>query len=239
MAKVVILKTQLNMTDGDAVTIYKDGIHFKTFSFHELHIDTSALKFNRTGYRWFDWSYSAKDTTYLQRKMEYSPAYLEGDTLFLIAADNQLISIKIPTGKIISRQPAYETLILHPDYPLIKLTRKIYKVRYPEGLPKLKGGKTVEHGLAELLHLQPSEGNQDSASLQIYFRSFLINKQGKCEDVDANPSKRSGIRNYFEHEYDHQLGDEIEKWIMQQTFVTRTIPRRLKKFQYSTLVYLK
>jgi hypothetical protein len=227
--------------DGKAVNIYKDGILFKTIDFIELKIDTSKIKINEFG-NWFAWNYKFDDTTKddLKKKMYQHPAFIENDKLFLITSDNQLIGIQIATGQITDRQNAYETLKQKSSWTPTTFKRKYKKVKYPDKflLPELQNGKTIDQGLAELLNKKISDGDRDSAVIQIYFHTLLINKEGKCEDVYTSPSIRKDT-NKDSYIDDPKLKIEIEDWIKQQTFKTNSFPRGFQKFKYTDFVYLK
>lgn len=227
--------------EGEAINVYKDGKLIKTINFNELNIDTSKINLLDVG-NWFGWNYSINDTTkdVLKKKMYQHPAYIEKDKLYLITADNQLIAIEVATGQITNQQNAYETLKQKNNWTHSTFKRKYKKVKYPDKflLPKLQNGKTIDQGLAELLNKKTSYIDKDSAVIQIYFHTLLINKEGKCEDVYTTPSTRNDIKkdNYID---DPKLKIEIEDWIKQQKFKTNTIPRGFLKFKYSDFVYLK
>src|SRR5690554_1900040 len=228
--------------DGKAVNIYKDGKLFKTIDFKELKIDNSKIKVNNYGNQ-FSWNYSINDSikNKLKMKMYQHPAFIEENKLYLISVDNQLISIEIETGNIIDRQNAFEILKLKTNWKPNTIKRKYKKVKYPDKffLPNLQNGKSIDKALSELIDMRTTEGDKDSALLQIYFHTLLINKDGKCEEVYVSPSRRSDLKNDFYDEVDKQLKTEIEKWVMGQTFNTKTIPNKFLKYKYSDFVYLK
>ena len=174
-------------------------------------------------------------------KMYQHPAFIEENKLYLISVDNQLISIEIETGNIIDRQNAFEILKLKTNWKPNAIKRKYKKVKYPDKffLPNLQNGKSIDKALSELIDMRTTEGDKDSALLQIYFHTLLINKDGKCEEVYVSPSRRSDLKNDFYDEVDKQLKTEIEKWVMGQTFNTKTIPNKFLKYKYSDFVYLK
>jgi len=227
--------------DGEAIKIYKDGKLFKTINFNELNIDSSKIKVNESG-NWFAWNFNLSDTTKddLKIKMYQHPAFIESEKLCLITADNQLITIKVATGQITNRQNAYEIIKEKSNWKPLTFKRKYKKVKYPDKflLPELQNGKTIEQGLAELLKKRISDGDGDSAVIQIYFHTLLINKEGKCEDVYTSPSVRKDAEkdNYID---DQKLKIEIEDWIKLQTFKTKTFPKGFQKFKYTDFVYLK
>lgn len=227
--------------DGKAVNIYKDGKLFNTIYFTELKIDTSKIEIGEFR-NWFTWNFSIHDTTKdaLKKKMYEHPAFIEDDKLYLITADNQLIEIKVKTGEITGRQNAYEVIRQKSNWTPTVFKRKYKKVKYPEKflLPELQNGKKIEQGLAELLNKKICNGDRDSAVIQIYFHTLLINKEGKCEEVYTSTSTRKDTKkdNYID---DPKLKIEIEDWIKQQVFKTNTFPRGFQKFKYMDFVYLK
>jgi hypothetical protein len=227
--------------DGKAVNIYENGKLFKTIDFSELKIDTSKIKVNEFG-NWFSWNYSGVDTTKdaLKKKMYQHPAFIENNKLYLITADNQLIAIEVATGQVTYQQNAFETLKQKTNWTPTTFKRKYKKVKYPDKflLPELQNGKTIDQGLAELLNKRISDGDRDSAVIQIYFHTLLINTEGKCEVVYTSPSVRKATKkdNYID---DPKLKIEIEDWIKQQTFKTKTFPKGFQKFKYTDFVYLK
>ena len=87
-------------------------------------------------------------------------------------------------------------------------------------------GKTIGQGLAEFLNKRLTTGDRDSATIQIYFHTLLINKEGKCELVYVSPSIRDDNKKDFMHfGNDAKLEEVIEDWVKQQTFKTTTIQR--------------
>lgn len=226
--------------DGKAINIYKDGKLYKTIDFTELKIDTSKIKVNVSG-SWFSWNYNLNDTTKdaLKKKMHQHPAFIENDKLYLITTDNQLIAIEIATGQITNRQNAYEELKQKSNWTPTTFKRKYKKVKYPEKflLPELQNGKTIAQGLAEHLNKRISNGERDSAVIQIYLHTLLINKEGKCEDVYSSPSTRKEKKDNYTD--DPQLKIEIEHWLKQQTFNTKTFPKGFQKYKYTDFVFLK
>jgi len=229
--------------EGKAINIYKDGTLFKTISFTELKIDTSMIKMY--GGSWFVWKYNLNDTTTdgLEKKMNQHSAFIENEKLYLITADNQLISIDVTTGQFTNLQNAYKLLKEKTIWKPTRIKRKYKKVKYPDKfiLPKLENGKTVQQGLAELLNMRVAEDYKDSVIVKIYFHTLLINKVGRCEIVYVSPEKRIDFnyKNDFNYKDDPKLKEEIEEWIKQQTFKTNKFPRDFQKYKYTSFIYLK
>lgn len=225
--------------DGDAVRIFKDGKLLKSIDFTELNVDSSKIEIAKHGNR-FAWNYNVPDNTKdkLKVKMKKYPAYIEGSTLNLITADNQLISIDIASGKITDSQNAYETLKVKSNWKPTTITRKNIKVDYPEKflLPKLENEQALEQGLAAFLNKEITD--RKSAEIKIYIHTLLINKSGKCEYLSCSPDIRQDTVN-DNFIYSAELTTKIENWIMQQTFKTDDFPKDFQKFKYTDFIYLK
>lgn len=227
--------------EGEAVHIYKGGQLMKTIHFSELKIDTSRIYVN-SDRNFFDWNYRVSNTEKdkMKLKMYRYPTFIEHDTLYLITADDQLIAIDIASGEIVVRRDAYETLKQKADWKPTRLKREYQKVKYPEQflLPDLYDGRTFEQALATFLGT--SVADRDSALIQLYVHTLLINKNGRCEDVYVSPYTRSDAqKNFPPMSNDEVLKGKVEKWIRQQTFATKTMPTGFPKYKYSDFVYLR
>ena len=240
--QIVPNSDQINTFLGNVINIYKNGIPLKNITLDELKIDPSKYILNQ--YRGiFYCNFTVIDTTKdkLKLKMARNSIFTEGNNLYLIAADNQLITIDMLSGEIINRQNAYETLKDKLFWKRNPIKRKYQKVKYPDQflLPNLQSGETIEQGLAKHLNRKVSDYNRDSALIQIYIHTLLINKEGKCEEVSVSPTIRKDILTDFEFNYDKELKAEIEEWLRSQTFITSTFPKDFSKYKYTDFVYLQ
>lgn len=167
--------------------------------------------------------------------------YVQENSLFILTNQKTIVKLdfanltinKIPFGNIVPN-----IKIFNP--PTLK--RKYKKIKYPNHflLPELIDGKTIEQGLTEFLNKRVSVGERDSATIQIYFHTLIINIQGKCELVYVSPSIRDDLKKGFMYfENDNKLKGLIEGWIKRQTFKTTTIPKDFLKYKFEAFVYLK
>jgi hypothetical protein len=227
--------------DGKAINIYKDGKLFKSILFSELGIDTSKINYAHIG-NWFTWNFKKSDSNRneIKIKMEGVPFFYDQRHLFVISADEQLIKIDLSSGLLVSREPAYEALIRLNNWSSGLTDRKYEKVNYPEKffLPKLKVGKSIGKSLAKFLG-KTVANDKDYAVYQVYFHTLLINKQGKCEYVYVSTEKRSDLKKPFTFNSDNSLKSEIESWIKEQVFDTRSFPKGYLKYKYTDFLYLK
>lgn len=232
--------SELTKFNGKAIYIYKEGKLINSIDLNELNIDSSKIKVNEIG-NWFTWNYSVNEAKEdaLQQKMSKHSAFIENDSFFLITADNQLIEIDVTTGKVTRQENAYEILKQRSHWSPKSLKRKFKKVNYPNKflLPLLQNGKSIDESIAVLLNKNVASGDSDSAVIQIYFHTLLINKEGKCEKVYLSISIKSDSKNANLDKL--KLKIEIEEWLKQQTFKTSTFPKGFPKYKNSNFVYFK
>lgn len=169
--------------------------------------------------------------------------YVQGNSLFVLT--NQNIVVKLDFADMTIQQIAFNKVIPNlRTFSPPTLKRKYKKIKYPDKflLPELFDGKTIGQGLAEFLNkrLTTTTEDRDGATIQIYFHTLLINKEGKCELVYVSPRIRNDNKKDFMHfGNDEKLKEEIEGWIKQQTFKTTTIPKEFFKYKFEDFVYLK
>ncbi len=166
--------------------------------------------------------------------------YVDGNSLYVLTNQNMLVKLdfsemsiqKISLDKVIPNLRRFSP-------PTIK--GKYHKIKYPVKflLPELINGKTIGEGLAEFLNKRLATKDSDSATIQIYFHTLLINKEGKCELVYVSSIVRNDIKKDFMYfRNDVKLEKVIEDWIKQQTFKTTNIPRDFYKYKFSDFVFL-
>jgi len=230
-----VIREEENEPDAKVIHIYDQGVLLKTIAFSDLRVDRSKVRTNTNG-GWLAWDYVAPelDGTTLQTRMAKHPDFVEGDRLCLIAADGQLIEIRIPTGEVVARSVAEVPLAQRADWNPPSIKRRYERVKYPEKffLPSLEDGRTLEKATADMLGMLVAERDEQRADLEVYLHTLMINRQGRCEVVYATVTPLGGKKP------DGVLQGQYVTWIQQQAFETRTIPRGFSKFKYSGFLRL-
>ncbi len=221
---------------GEVVRIYKNGLPYKSVKFSQLQIDTSTIRTDRLN-NWFSWYYkiSKFSTDDLEIKMNKHPAFIENDRLYLITTDNQLIEIEIEKAEVISRAKAYETLKQRNDWTPLVYEKEYQYVKYPKSFeyPNLRNGKTFNNGFKKLLSKSPYGGSGDTVISSVYFVYFLLNKNGKCEEVSFKLDGHDVDRKkWIPHFKNAQLEADITNWTKKQRFDTKLIPKGFNKFNF-------
>lgn len=220
--------------DGASISIYDMGQPLRRIMFSELGIDGESM--HRFGFRRFTWRYGAAEPTgsQIEARMARQPAFMDGDRLCLIASDEQLIEVSIPSGAIVGRSMARETLGSRDSRRPQQVKRKYVRTKYPEKffLPKLKDGRSLDLAASSIAKIDATQDTVRIPEIQVYLHTLLINRQGRCEVVHASVSegKMGGAQ--------HQLEQDLSRWLQQQEFDTRTIPRGFDKFKYTGFLTL-
>jgi hypothetical protein len=231
----IVIKEKENEPDARVIHIYDQGVLHHSIAFGDLRVDRSKVLTNTQG-GWFAWNYTApeQDASALLQKMAKHPAFVEGDRLCLIAADGQLIQIHIPSGDFVGRSTAAETLDKRLDWSPSTFKRKYERVKYPDKffLPPLKDGNSLGNAVAELLGMVASD-EYDEVDLNIYLHTLLINDQGRCELAYITVTPKQGMDTAT-----GALEELLVAWMKEQSFDTRSMPRRFPKFKYSDFIRL-
>lgn len=219
----------VNRFEGKAIKVYKKGRLEKTIDFKDLQIDKSIIESN---YNQFYWGPKDKEIKV--------PAIIQNDTLKLISIDTSEIIIALQDLKIdkhqlnINRQQYFSSL---------KVKRKITlkKRGLPDKfiLPLLDTEESIESKLADYLEYSPADNERDSARLQIYIHTLLIDENGSCVQCYVTPTLRETTTIDFGYEPDKDLKKRIEDWLMSQQYQTKLIPRWTDKYGFSDFIYLK
>lgn len=219
----------LGRLEGDAINIYKSGIKVKTFDFKDFGIDPDKVSIN---YGRFYWGTQDKEIK--------APAIIQNDTLRIITIDSSeiIVSLKdfiLDKQKLTQKEKQY--------FSNLKTKRKL-NVR-KRGLPKMfllplfDSKVTIESGLANYLDYLPADNERDSAKLQIYIHTLLIDKTGRCVLCYVTATLRESTSIDFGYEPDKDLEKKIEDWLMKQSYQTKLIPRWTDKYGFTDFIYLK
>jgi hypothetical protein len=219
--------------DGGTIRVYDEGILLKTISFSELAVPLASAYVNEASDR-LSWNFETSEDDPLLVKMAKYPAFVEGDTLYLITADDQLIKVHMPTGAIAGRSVASVTLVVRKAWDPQGVKRKYERVKYPDKffLPPLKDGRSMAEATASLFGMTAMEEHKRDADLVIYVHTLLLNDHGRCELVYATVASKEGKVD------DQELKRRFEAWVFEQVFDTRSMPRKSPKFKYSGFVFL-
>lgn len=220
----------LGRLEGPAIKIYKSGIHIKTFDFKDLKINAENISVN---FGHFNWRIKDKEIQ--------TPAIIQNNTLLIAAIDSSEIIIPLTNFTNINKKKL--TPEKHNFYSGLKVKRKyiLKKQGLPDKflLPLLNNKKTIEAELSNYLGYVPTGSERDSAKLQIYIHTLLIDKKGKCVLCYVTVNLRETTSVDFGNERDKGLENKIEDWLKNQAYQTKLIPRWTDKYGFIDFIYLK
>ena len=181
--------------------------------------------------------------------------YVQNNSLFVLTNQNTVVKLDMNTLSL-EILPMEKAIPNKENFKPPKIKVQYKKVRYPDKyfkysnageaffLPKLKNGKIIEEGIAELLCKKVGNDDSDSAVIELYFHTLLITKEGKCDEVYVSISQKAANEKKFPLKYPPDEEDVllkliVEQWIMEQEFETKTLPKGFLKYAYSDFRYLK
>ena len=224
---------------------YYDSDDYSDFYFYKTYSEPN-YEYKNYDYDYYK-GYKLRTIDRIEQNLFKNSIYVQNNSLFALTNQRTVIKIDFNT-LIIEKFPITEIIPNRKEFnpPKTKITYK--KIKYPQFvLPNLKSGKSVIRNLAELLDKKAAYNREDSAVIQIYFHTLLINKEGKCEDVYLSVAQKAAYEKDFPYnhpwnppnEEDENLKLKIKQWVMEQTFDTKTIPKGFQKYKYSDFIYLK
>jgi hypothetical protein len=219
----------LGRLEGEAIKVYKSGINIKTFNFQDLGINSEKISVN---YGQFYWG--------IQDKEIETPAIIQNDTLRIATVDSSEIIIPFNDLKFYKQKLTTDR---HKYFSTLQVKRKvsIKKRGIPNKflLPLLDSKETIESKLADYLGYLSADNERDSAKLQLYVHTLLIDRNGKCALCHVTATLRETTSIDFGYEPDKELEKKIEDWLMRQIYQTKFIPRWTDKFGFTDFIYLK
>jgi hypothetical protein len=224
--------------DGSAIKIYEKGRLKHEFKFSQFNIDTSAITINRK-VGWFSWIFQLPLKNDIENTKANLPFYYKGDTLFFIGSNQNLISISISKGKVLSNAP-FDMKTKTNTWNVVAIKREYQIKDYPEqfSLPKLASGASLEQGLAKYLN-KNAVSKKENAIYQVYIYTLLLDSRGKCERAYVSAVKRESVSEPFGFKDDVNLVSVIEKWLEGKVYNTDLVPKGFPKYKFADFVYLK
>lgn len=175
-----------------------------------------------------------------QEKFIYSNSiYVHDNSLFVLT--NQNMVVKLDFEEMTVQQIPFNKLI--PDkknYNPPKFNRRYKKVKLPDMFdqPNMKDGRSFEKGVADLFKLIVPD-NTNEKSFCVYINYLVLNKEGKCIDFYGEVNDER-ISNYFSEESKNkEMTEKLNKWVKEQTFDTKLIPKGFDGYSFLCIVNLK
>lgn len=177
---------------------------------------------------------------YEREKAIYSNyIYVIDNSLFVLT--NQNFVVKLDFAEMTIQQIPFDKII--PDkknYNPPKLIRNYKKTKLPEKFdePNLKDGRSFERGVADLFGLSIPEKNEKSI-FNIFINNLVLDKNGKCIEFYGNVYDER-ISTFFTKESKNiEMTEKLNKWVREQTFQTKLIPKGFDGYSFLCIVDLK
>lgn len=175
-----------------------------------------------------------------QEKFIYTNSiYVQDNSLFVLT--NQNVVVKLDFAEMTIQQIPFDKIIadkntFHPP----KLNRKYKKVKLPDKFdqPKMKDGRSFEKGIADLFNLTVPD-NTNEKSFCVFINYLVLNKDGKCIDFYGTVNDERISKYFSEESKNKEMTEKLNKWVKEQTFDTKLIPKGFDGYSFLCIVYLK
>jgi hypothetical protein len=165
--------------------------------------------------------------------------FIKDNSLHILT--NQSMVVKLDFTDITIQQLPIDKIILDKNnFNPPKLKRKYIKVKLPNKFdqPKLKDGRSLEKGIADLFNLSVLDDGKGKV-FTIYIKHLVIEQNGKCiKSYGEVYDKR--ISEYLTQESrNNEMTEKLNRWIKEQTFSTKLIPKGFDGYSFLCFVNLK
>ena len=154
---------------------------------------------------------------------------------------NQSMVVKLDLTDISIQQIPIDKIILDKkNFNPPKLKRKYKKVKLPNKFdqPKLKDGRSLEKGLAELFNLSVLDDGKGKV-FNVFINHLVIDQKGKCFKYYGNVYDVRISEYFTEEARNKEMTEKLNRWIKEQTFDTRLIPKGFDGYSFLCIVNLK
>jgi hypothetical protein len=174
-------------------------------------------------------------------KMELSKnsIYVQDNSLFILT--NQNVVVKLDFATMTIQQVPFDKVVVdkktfHPP----KLNRKYKKVKLPDKFdqPNMKDGRSFEKGIADLFSLSVPD-SKEKETFCVFIHHLVLDRNGKCVDFYGTVNDER-ISEFFSPEsLNKEMTEKLNKWVKEQTFETKLIPKGFDGYSFLCIVNLK
>lgn len=175
-----------------------------------------------------------------QEKFIYDNSiYVQDNSLFVLT--NQNVAVKLDFATLSVQQIPFDKIVTDKkNFNPPKLNRKYKKVKLPKKFdePNLIDGRSFEKGVADLFGLSIPD-NKEKSTFNVFINYLVIDKNGKCVDLDGNVYDERISTSFSEESINKEMTEKLYKWIREQTFQTKLIPKGFDGYSFLCIVDLK
>ena len=165
--------------------------------------------------------------------------FVMDNSLFILTNQNTVVALDFETLNI--QQLPFEKIV--PDKKSFnppKLKRKYKKIKLPDKFdePNLKDGRSFEKGLADLLNLTIHDYSKKEPEAYCAYIRLVLNKEGKCIDFYGKVHDMRINEFMIDESIDKEMTDKLIKWLNEQKFDTKLIPKGFENYSFLCIVRL-
>lgn len=165
--------------------------------------------------------------------------FAKDNSLFVLT--NLNVVVKLDFAGMTVQQIPFDTIL--PDkknFNPPKIYRKYKKVKLPGEFdqPNMKDGRSFEKGVADLFNLTVPD-NTTEKSFCVFISYLVLNKEGKCIDFYGTVNDERISKYFSEESKNKEMTEKLNKWVKEQTFDTKLIPKDFDGYSFRCIFYLK
>lgn len=180
------------------------------------------------------------DSTKLKRvesNLFENSIFVKNNALFILTNQNTVVNVDFETLEI--QITCFDQVV--PDKKLFdppKLKRKYKQVKLPDKFdePLMEDGRSFEMAIADYLDSSISE-KSDEPQYSVSIDYVILNKEGKCVDFNGEVYRHRPTENLSKEPDQEEMTDKFNRWMTEQTFETKLIPKGFEGFFF--LYYIK
>jgi hypothetical protein len=165
--------------------------------------------------------------------------YIKDNSLFILTNQNVVVKLNfadisiqhVPFDKIVNDKLTFNPPKLHRKYKKVKLPDKFDE-------PNMKDGRSIEKGIADLFGLSISD-SKEKETFCVFINSLVLNRKGKCVDFYGAVYDKRISKFFLPESINKEMTEKLNKWVMEQTFETKLIPKTFDKYSFLCIVNLK
>lgn len=175
----------------------------------------------------------------IEIKVSTNSSYVQNNSLFVLT--NQNVIVKLDLSEMTVQKIPFDKIV--PDKKTFnppKLNRKYKKIKLPDKFdePNIKDGKSFEQEVADLFGLS-IPNNKEKKIFCVFINYLVLDRNGKCVDFYGKVHDERISEFLIPESVNKEMTEKLNKWVMEQTFETKLIPKAFDRYSFLCIVHLK
>lgn len=175
----------------------------------------------------------------LEIRVSRNSMYVQDNSLYILTNQGVVIKLdfltfevnQIPFDKIIPNKKSFSPPQLNRKYKKVKLPGQFDQ-------PNMKDGRSFEKGVAGLFGLSVPDIKEEN-TFNVFINHLVLDSNGKCVDFNGHVYDERISEFFTEESVNKEMTEQLNKWVKEQTFQTKLVPKGFDGYSFLCIVYLK